>query len=80
MSFEYHLEPWSVAEENCNTKGSDRGHKDIDIFPWRVLEHAKSAASSCEQVTPLHDNQGKEIYTLCLTDEIICRRRVRTIS
>lgn len=29
---------------------------------------------------PLHENQGKEIYTLCLIQEIICQKRPFAIS
>lgn len=72
MSSEYRLEPRNVIEENTNSKSADGGNKDIDILRWRVLKRAQSAASSCEQVPPLHENQGEEIYTLCLVEEIRC--------
>jgi len=80
MSLECLLEPWNVAEEDSNTKSGDRGQKDIDIPRWRVLERAQSAASSCEQITPLHEDQGEEIYTLCLVVEIVCQKRPIAIS
>lgn len=80
MSSEYCLEPWNIAEENSNNKSADRGEKYIDILRWRVLERAQSAASSCEQIAPLHDNQGEEIYTLCLIEEIICQTRPSATS
>ena len=52
---EKNLQPWNIAEEDSNTKSENRGYKDIDILRWRVVEHAQSAASSCEQVTNKDD-------------------------
>jgi len=80
MSSKHILEPWNVGEEDSNTESDDGSNKDIDILHWRVLERAQSATSSCEQVTPLHENQGEEIYTLCLVKEIICQKRPVAIS
>lgn len=72
MSLKHRLNPWNVGEEDSNTKTGDGGDKDIDIIRRRVLKRAQFAASSREQVTPLHNNQGEEIYALCLVQEIIC--------
>ena len=48
---EKNLQPWNIGEEDSNSKSDKGGKKDRDILRWRVLEHAQSAASSCEQVT-----------------------------
>jgi len=80
MSSEHIVEPWNVGKEDSNTKSDDGGKKDIYILRWRVLESAQSAASRSEQVTPLHENQGEEIYALCLLKEIICQKRPVAIS
>ena len=59
---EKNLQPWNVAEKDSNTKSDDGGNKDIDILHWRVLEHAQSAASSCEQITNDEDVMYKDGY------------------